>query len=303
MSIPHSDPASLSRSARTIEGLHNSNTLHWVGNAFQVTTCFPSTHLPAKRVSPFVHLDYAPPREFAALARGRRGGGWHPHKGVETVTMVWEGAVAHRDNAGHSGIIGAGDVQWTTAASGLLHEEYHAEEMTRRGGPMHMMQLWVNLPKKDKAAAPCYQSLAAATIPSVSSEGGARIRIIAGEYAGAEGPARTFTPVTLLDAQLNRGALLSVKLPARYNALALIAKGRVRAGAAAATGGQLVLFANDGTHIELASEADGTHVVVLAGEPIDEPIVQYGSFVMNTVEEVEQAVRDAQQGKFGPQQE
>jgi quercetin 2,3-dioxygenase len=286
--------------ARSVEGIHRSTTFHWVGNGFHVSTYFPSENLPPERVSPFVLMDYGPPKEFGPLSHGKRGVGWHPHRGFETVTLAWEGAVAHRDNAGHAGVIGPGDVQWMTAASGIFHEEYHAEQLTRQGGRMHMMQLWVNLPSKDKFAPPGYQPITASEIPNVAIEGGGRVRIIAGEYEGARGPAHTFTPITMLDATLSAGARLAAAIPASYNALAVVAKGRVRAGSLVATAGELVLFANDGARVELEADEEGTHAIILAGEPIGEPIVQYGPFVMNTVQEIEQAMRDVQRGKFGP---
>jgi redox-sensitive bicupin YhaK (pirin superfamily) len=297
---PSTDARSGHDGARSVEAVHRSTTFHWVGNGFHVSTYFPGAHLPAERVSPFVLMDYGPPKEFAPLAHGKRGVGWHPHRGFETVTLAWEGGVAHRDNAGHAGVIGPGDVQWMTAAAGIFHEEYHAEELTRRGGRMHMMQLWVNLPKKDKLAPPAYQPIVAGDIPNVALDGGGQVRVIAGEYQGARGPARTFTPITMLDVTLNAGGRLGVPLPASYNALAVVAKGRVRAGAQSAKMGELVLFANDGGNVELAADEDGTHVIILAGEPLGEPIVQYGPFVMNTVREIEQAIADVQRGKFGP---
>jgi redox-sensitive bicupin YhaK (pirin superfamily) len=285
---------------RSVEGVHRSTTFHWVGNGFYVSTYFPNDALTPGRVSPFVLMDYGPAKEFSPLARGKRGVGWHPHRGFETVTLAWEGSIAHRDNAGHAGVIGPGDVQWMTAASGIFHEEYHAEELTRRGGRMHMMQLWVNLPKKDKGAPPGYQPIMASQIPTVALGGGSQVRVIAGEYEGVRGPARTFTPITMLDATLKAGAGLRAALPSTYNALAVVARGRARAGQVAATTGELVLFANDGAQIELTAEEDDTHVIVLAGEPLGEPVVPYGPFVMNTMAEIEEAIRDVQQGKFGP---
>jgi redox-sensitive bicupin YhaK (pirin superfamily) len=284
---------------RTVDGVHRSTGFHWVGDGFHVSTYFPSEQLTSERVSPFLLMDYGPPREFGPLARGKRGVGWHPHRGFETVTLAWEGSVAHRDNAGHKGVIGPGDVQWMTAASGIFHEEYHEEEFTRRGGRMHMMQLWVNLPKKDKSAPPGYQPIGSAQIPEVSSDGGSKVRVVAGEYRGARGPARTFTPITLLDVSLSSGTRLPVSLPASYNVLAVVAKGRVSAGGFSAGTGELLLFANDGERIEL-SAAEDSHLIVLSGQPIDEPIVQYGPFVMNTVAEIEQAMFDVSRGKFGP---
>ena len=297
-------PQSISQSnveseERSVEAIHQSTTFHWVGNGFHVSTYFPSPNLAPERVSPFVLMDYGPPKEFPPLARGKRGVGWHPHRGFETVTLAWEGSVAHRDNAGHAGVIGPGGVQWMTAASGIFHEEYHEEQFSRRGGRMHMMQLWVNLPKRDKAAPPGYQPIAAADIPSVPLEGGGHVRVIAGEYNGVRGPAHTFTPITMLDVRLIAGTRLRVSLPASYNGLAVVAQGRAKAGRFSGGAGELVLFKNDGAYLELAAEQDA-HVIVLAGEPIDEPIVQYGPFVMNAVEEIEQAITDVELGKFGP---
>jgi redox-sensitive bicupin YhaK (pirin superfamily) len=284
---------------RSVEGIHRSTTFHWVGNGFYVSTYFPSAKLPAARVSPFVLMDYGPPKEFAPLARGKRGVGWHPHRGFETVTLAWEGSVAHRDNAGHAGVIGPGDAQWMTAASGIFHEEYHEEELTRRGGRLHMMQLWVNLPRKDKTAPPNYQGLVASQFPLVPLAKGGHVRVLAGDYEGAKGPAHTFTPITMLDVELHAGEDLSAALPSTYNALAVVAKGSISAGAASASTGELVLFANDGERLTLTARED-SHVIVLSGEPIHEPIVQYGPFVMNTVGEIEQAMLDVERGKFGP---
>jgi redox-sensitive bicupin YhaK (pirin superfamily) len=291
--------------ARSVEGVYRSTTFHWVGNGFYVSTYFPSRQLPPERVSPFVLMDYGPAREFAPLVQGKRGVGWHPHRGFETVTLAWEGAVAHRDNAGHAGLIGPGDVQWMTAGSGILHEEYHSEELTRRGGRMHMMQLWVNLPRKDKFAPPAYQPITSAQIPQVPLEGGGHVRVIAGEFGEARGPARTFTPITMLDARLPAGrgpARLSVPLPPGHNALAVVAKGRVAPPDATASTGELLLFGNDGDRLELTADPAGgdAHVIVLAGQPLGEPIVQYGPFVMNTLEDIERAVEDFEAGKFGP---
>jgi len=284
--------------ARTLGSVHQSTEFHWVGDGFHVSTYFPSNNLASERMSPFVLMDYGPPREFKSLAKGKRGVGWHPHRGFETVTLAWEGAVAHRDNAGNRGVIGPGDVQWMTAASGIFHEEYHEESFTRRGGRMHMMQLWVNLPKESKWASPGYQPIVAGTIPVIPIEGGGTVRVIAGQYAGAQGPARTFTPITLLDVNLKADVGLAVPLPETYNAFAVVAQGQVQISEATAHTGELVVFKNDGSHIELIATVD-SHVIVLSGEPINEPIVQYGPFVMNTVEEIRQALLDVNRGTFG----
>jgi redox-sensitive bicupin YhaK (pirin superfamily) len=298
--LTQADAAADARVNRSVEGIHRSTSLHWVGNGFHVSTYFPSAKLPSERVSPFVLMDYGPPKEFTPLARGKRGVGWHPHRGFETVTLAWEGSVAHRDNAGHAGVIGPGDVQWMTAGAGVFHEEYHEEKLTRQGGRMHMMQLWVNLPKRDKAAAPAYQPIETADIPSVAlKDGGGAVRVIAGEYEGARGPAKTFTPLTMLDVRLKAGASLPVALPASFNAFAVVAEGRVRADGFSGGAGELILFENNGARLEIHAEEDA-HIVILAGEPIDEPIVQYGPFVMNTIDEIRQAMIDVNLGKFGP---
>ena len=284
---------------RTVESVHRSTTFHWVGDGFHVSTYFPSEGLPPERVSPFVLMDYGPPKEFKPLAAGKRGVGWHPHRGFETVTLAWEGAVAHRDNAGHAGVIGPGDVQWMTAGGGIFHEEYHEEDFTRRGGRMHMMQLWVNLPGKDKGTPPAYQPITTADIPRVQLPGQGEVRVIAGSHQGARGPAHTFTPITMLDVRLQAGEKLPITLPASHNVLAVVAKGRVRAGAESAGAGELILFSNDGERLELFATEE-SHVVVLAGEPLDEPVVAYGPFVMNSVDEIRQAIADVNSGRFGP---
>ncbi len=288
-------------SARTLEAIYRSTEFHWVGDGFYVSTYFPSANLSSERMSPFLLMDYGPSREFKPLERGKRGVGWHPHRGFETVTLAWEGAVAHRDNAGNRGVIGPGDVQWMTAASGIFHEEYHEEEFTRKGGRMHMMQLWVNLPKKSKWAPPGYQPIPSEKSPVVELDRGT-VRVIAGSFDGASGPARTFSPITMLDVNLKSGANLPVPLPSTYNAFVVVAEGRLRIGDQSARAGELAVFKNDGGTIELTAETDA-HLIVLSGEPINEPIVQYGPFVMNTVEEIRQAIFDVNRGKFGPEPE
>jgi redox-sensitive bicupin YhaK (pirin superfamily) len=292
-------PATLAET-RTVESVHRSTTFHWVGNGFYVSTYFPSEQLTPEQTSPFVLMDYGPSKQFSPLQQGKRGVGWHPHRGFETVTLAWEGAVAHRDNAGHAGVIGPGDVQWMTAGDGIFHEEYHEEKFSRAGGAMHMMQLWVNLPRKDKAAAPNYQPLTAGQIPRVElPDGRGAARVIAGTFRGATGPAKTFTPMTMLDVTLAAGGELPVELPRGWNVLAVVAKGHVRAGAEEARAGELLLFAKDGERLVVTADEE-SHVIVLAGEPIDEPVVAYGPFVMNSFEEIRQAAYDVQAGRFGP---
>jgi redox-sensitive bicupin YhaK (pirin superfamily) len=295
---PAAQPVALAET-RTVESVHRSTTFHWVGNGFYVSTYFPSEALTPERTSPFVLMDYGPTKQFSPLGHGKRGVGWHPHRGFETVTLAWEGAVAHRDNAGHAGVIGPGDVQWMTAGDGIFHEEYHEEAFSRRGGAMHMMQLWVNLPRKDKAAAPNYQPITAAQIPRVElPDGRGAVRVIAGSFRGVTGPAKTFTPLVMLDATLGAGGELPVELPRGYNALAVVAKGRVRAATEEARAGELLVFAHDGERLLLTADEE-SHVIILAGEPIAEPVVAYGPFVMNSFDEIRQAVTDVQEGRFG----
>jgi quercetin 2,3-dioxygenase len=292
-------PATLAET-RTVESVHRSTTFHWVGNGFYVSTYFPSEQLTPEQTSPFVLMDYGPAKEFSPLGHGKRGVGWHPHRGFETVTLAWEGAVAHRDNAGHAGIIGPGDVQWMTAGDGIFHEEYHEEAFSRRGGAMHMMQLWVNLPRKDKAAAPNYQPITAAQIPRVElPDGHGAARVIAGTFRGVTGPAKTFTPMTMLDVTLAAGGEAPIEIPRGWNALAVVAKGRVHAGGEGARAGELLRFAHDGERLLLTADEE-SHVIILSGEPIGEPVVAYGPFVMNSFDEIRQAVTDVQEGRFGP---
>ncbi|MCP3145352.1 pirin family protein [Pyxidicoccus xibeiensis] len=286
---------------RTLESVHRGGPLHWVGDGFRVNTLVPSGHLTQERVSPFLLLDFHPRHEYPALAAGQRGVGWHPHRGFETVTLAFEGSVAHRDTAGHSGVIGPGDVQWMTAASGLLHEEYHEQGFSRRGGAFEMLQLWVNLPRARKMDAPGYQPITAEQIPVVPVEGGfnhSTVRIIAGTYGGTRGPARTFTPITLLDVRLGAGTDLEVPVPSHHNAMVLVATGRASVQDESVVSGELAVYANDGEHLTLHADED-THVIVLAGEPIREPIVHLGPFVMNTQREILQAIHDFESGRFG----
>jgi redox-sensitive bicupin YhaK (pirin superfamily) len=284
---------------RTVSGVFRATPQHWVGNGFYVSSYFPRQGLPAERVSPFLLMDYGPPRDFPPAARERRGVGWHPHRGFETVTVAWEGAVAHADNAGHRGVIGPGDVQWMTAASGIVHEEFHEDAFAREGGRLHMMQLWVNLPRKNKMDPPGYQPIVAADVPVVTlADGGGTVRVIAGEYSGAKGPAKTFTPLSLFDVDLAPNGRAAFALPRAHNAMAIVTSGKVTVAGKTIVAGELILFENDGAGFELTA-IDEAHLLVLAGEPIDEPIVQYGPFVMNTEDEIRRAYLDFQSGKFG----
>jgi redox-sensitive bicupin YhaK (pirin superfamily) len=280
---------------RKILGVTIAPKAHWVGDGFPVRSMLS----PESGLSPFLLLDYAGPATFTPTDVPR-GVGEHPHKGFETVTIVYQGELAHRDSTGNGGTIGPGDVQWMTAASGILHEEFHSEAFTRKGGTLEMVQLWVNLPAKDKSAAPGYQTLLTGDIPSVDlADGAGRVRVIAGDYEGRKGPARTFTPINIWDLRLNRDKTATLTLPEGHTVALAVLGGTVLVnGAEVVRAAQLVTFDRAGGAITLEANNDVT-VLVLSGEPINEPVVAHGPFVMNTVGEIKQAMLDFQNGKFG----
>lgn len=271
---------------------------HWVGDGFPVRSLI-SYHEHGAAISPFLLLDHAGPFEFPP-AEQPRGVERHPHRGFETVTIVYDGALAHRDSAGHGGVIGPGDVQWMTAGSGVIHEEFHEQEFTRRGGMFEVVQLWVNLPARFKMSPPKYQSLLQRDIPVVSLASGAgQARVIAGDFQTARGAATTFSPVDLWDVLLADGA--SATLPARegHVAAVLLLRGALRVnGSETMQAGSLALFDRAGAGLEVAAEGECA-LLFLGGEPINEPIAGRGPFVMNTPEEIHQAVRDYQSGRMG----
>ena len=283
---------------KNIIGIYTSPHMHWVGDGFPVRTLFSYDNL-AKHISPFLLLDHAGPAEFTPTTE-RRGVGQHPHRGFETVTIVYKGELEHRDSTGSGGKIGAGDVQWMTAASGILHEEFHSEGFAKSGGTLEMVQLWVNLPARDKMADPGYQTLLDADIPSIALKNNAgRLRLIAGEFDGQTGPARTFTPIDVWDLRLNGGQVLTLDLHEGRNTALVILRGTVQVNGLESVGeGQLVLFERQGNQLTLQASADAV-VLLLSGEPIDEPIVGHGPFVMNTEQEIHQAFADFQSGRFG----
>jgi redox-sensitive bicupin YhaK (pirin superfamily) len=280
---------------RKILGVTNSPKAHWVGDGFPVRSLLS----PESGLSPFLLLDYAGPAEFTPTDRPR-GVGQHPHRGFETVTIVYQGELEHRDSTGNGGTIGPGDVQWMTAASGILHEEFHSEAFTRTGGTLEMVQLWVNLPAKDKKAAPGYQTLLNAEIPTVAlADGAGHVRVIAGDYAGQTGPARTFTPINIWDLRLGRDKTTTLTLPEGHTVALAVLGGTVLVnGEEVARAGQLVAFARTGGAITLEANNDVT-VLVLSGAPINEPVVAHGPFVMSSVGEIKQAMLDFEQGRFG----
>lgn len=278
---------------KTILELLNANPKHWVGNGFPVRTLF-SYQLQEQRISPFLLLDHAAPTIFKPTT-ARRGVGQHPHRGFETVTLVYQGEVAHHDSLGQGGIIGPGDVQWMTAGAGILHEEYHSEPFAKAGGELHMVQLWVNLPARAKFTPARYQAITAEQIPQLElPDQVGRLRVIAGEYAGQQGPAKTHSPLQLLDMSLEPQAEFELGLVVNWPAMLVVLQGTLLVNQQSVVReGQTVLLSAQGDSVQLETN-NHTHLLVLSGEPLQEPIVGYGPFVMNTEQQIEQALTDLQ---------
>jgi redox-sensitive bicupin YhaK (pirin superfamily) len=283
---------------KKILGIHSAPRPHWVGDGFPVRSLFGYDGL-GRKLSPFLLLDHAAPTQFDPTTRPR-GVGAHPHRGFETVTIVYQGELAHRDSTGAGGLIGPGDVQWMTAAGGIVHEEFHSPAFTQSGGAMEMVQLWVNLPAKDKMAPAGYQTLLDADIPSIDlPDGAGRVRVIAGSFGGQRGPARTFTPIDVWDLRLAAGATGRFTAQPGHTLALVVLHGTVMVnGGEPARAGQLVHLARDGSAVEIEANGEAT-VLWLSGEPIDEPVVGYGPFVMNTEAEIHQAIADFNAGRFG----
>ena len=289
----------MSSNKRSIEAIIAPPPPHMVGDGFRVHNFFPNNQLiDKKRMSPFFMLDYGAKIEFNP-SNELRGVGVHPHAGFETVTVAYHGKIAHHDSAGNSGIIGEGDVQWMTAGSGLLHKEYHEKEFSKTGGLFQMVQLWVNLPAKFKKTKPKYQEITNKMMSRYDLPGDkGYIEVIAGEFNGVKGPASTFTPIHAYNARLKKDANLEMSFPADYNTGLLIIEGEAKINGEVAAQDHFVLLKNDGENFEIEATED-TVILVLSGEPINEPIAAYGPFLMNKWEEVEQAMHDVNSGKFG----
>ncbi|QTD88529.1 pirin family protein [Burkholderia anthina] len=283
---------------KKIQGVYSAPRGHWVGDGFPVRSMF-SYQSHGAHLSPFLLLDYAGPANFEP-ASAPRGVGQHPHRGFETVTIVYDGEVAHRDSTGAGGTIGPGDVQWMTAGSGILHEEFHSEAFTKRGGPLEMVQLWVNLPAADKMNAPGYQTILDADIPVVElPDGAGRARIIAGEFDGRRGPARTHTPIDVWDVRLAAGGRVRFPIAEGRTLAVVVLSGTLLVnGETVAREAQFVQLSRDGRDVELEANGDAK-LLILSGEPIDEPVVGYGPFVMNSQEEIRTAIDDFNSGRFG----
>jgi len=269
---------------------------HWVGDGFPVRSLF--SYAGGNLFDPFLLLDYAGPHTFAP-AEAHRGVEEHPHRGFETVTIVYQGELEHRDSSGSSGVIGAGDVQWMTAASGVVHEEFHSERFTREGGTLEMVQLWVNLPAKAKTSPPRYQSLLKAEIPVVELPSGAgQLRVIAGNFQGTPGAAQTFTPMNVWDVELADAAVWDCELPEGHTALIVMQSGAIQMNGSQVNATELAVLDRAGSKLSIATDTKA-RLLVLTGEPIGEPVVGQGPFVMNTREEISQAIEDYRQGRMG----
>jgi redox-sensitive bicupin YhaK (pirin superfamily) len=284
--------------AKKVLGIYEKGSTHWVGDGFPVRNMFPSNGVESE-INPFLMLDYAGPKSFAPTNKPR-GVDEHPHRGFETVTIAYQGSVEHRDSSGNAGTIGPGDVQWMTAASGVVHEEKHERAFAAQGGIFEMIQLWVNLPKAYKMSKPRYQTLLSNQIPVVQLDGGSYARVIAGGLAGTKGPAKTFTPVNVIDVRLKAGTKPLLHLPDGHNTGVVLLHGGVLVnGTDDLTGeAKLAVLSAAGETVSLEARKDST-LLVLTGEPINEPVASYGPFVMNTEEELVQAVKDYQAGKMG----
>ncbi len=269
---------------------------HWVGDGFPVRSLF--SYGGGNEFDPFLLLDYAGPHDFPPTA-GKRGVDVHPHKGFETVTILYQGELAHRDSSGGNGRLGPGDVQWMTAGNGIVHEEFHSEQFSKQGGTLEMIQLWVNLRSENKSTPPKYQDLRDAQFPRVELRGNAGIaRVIAGEFADARGAARTFSPMNVWDLKLNANASVELRVPDGHTTVLVAQSGRVIVNESSMNALELALFERDGDSINLQSETE-SRVLILTGQPLGEPVVGQGPFVMNTREEIYKAIQEYQLGKMG----
>ncbi len=269
-----------------------------VGDGFRVYNYFPSGYAIRGRLSPFLMLDFNPAYDFGKSDKPR-GVDVHPHKGFETVTIAYKGSVEHYDSSGNSGVINPGDVQWMTAGSGILHKEFHEREFSKKGGLFEMIQLWINLPKKDKLAAPKYQALVGAEMNKAILPGdGGTVNVIAGKLNDIKGSASTFTDINLFDIRLNKGGEMTTDIPASHNTAILVVEGSIEVNGQNAGLHDFVLFKNEGQSVALKANEKSV-LLLLSGTPIDEPIAQHGPFVMNTQQELQETFREYEAGKFG----
>lgn len=286
-------------STKKVEIIVQPRPAHFVGDGFRVHNFIPSGYrLDMKRMDPFIMLDYNSKFHFSGTETPR-GVGVHPHRGFETVTIAYHGRVEHADSAGGGGVIGEGDVQWMTAASGVLHKEFHETEWAKQGGIFQMVQLWVNLPAKDKMSLPKYQAIKNSEMKKVDLGEKGFVEVIAGEYQNEKGPASTFSPVNLMNAKLKKGGKADFSFPANFNTAALVVEGSISVnGEKNVPTDHFILFKNEGENFIIEATEDAV-VLVISGEPLNEPIFPHGPFVMNSREEIIQAFEDFNTGKFG----
>lgn len=281
---------------KTLDKILRNDAGHWVGDGFPVRSLF-SYHGDTEAISPFLLFDYAGPWNFEPVTGNPRGVGEHPHKGFETVTIIYDGEVSHRDSTGGGGTIGTGEVQWMTAGSGIIHEEFHSPGFSKSGGPFRMVQLWVNLPAKDKATPAKYQAITRDAIEDVTFDGG-RARIIAGEFDGTRGPATTFTPINLWDVRLEADSEVTLPLPDGHTSMIAVLSGHVNIDGKGVGEAEIASFSRDGSGVTVRADGDAM-LLVMTGEPIDEPVFGHGPFVMNTEAEIREAFAEFNSGKFG----
>jgi len=283
---------------RQIESIITPPDHHWVGDGLKVQNFIPSK-IPWERISPFVMLDYGPKNNFPP-SEVPKGVGSHPHRGFETVTIVYKGRLEHNDSRGNSGIIGEGEVQWMTAGSGILHKEYHEKNFSKSGGELQMVQLWVNLPAKDKMTEPKYQALTKNEIVRLELQNEAgTAQIIAGEFNGQKGPAFTFSPVNLVNLHLKPNSETDILIPKDFNASILVLEGEVEINGEKVVENKMALLKNDGNEEVVIKAKKNSILLIISGQPLNEPIASYGPFLMNSREEIIQAMEDFDAGKFG----
>jgi redox-sensitive bicupin YhaK (pirin superfamily) len=282
---------------KKIKYIRKPTEQHWVGDGFHVHTLIQPGGGLYESISPFILMDYAAPTTFSPT-QAKRGVGEHPHRGFETVTFVYDGEVSHRDSAGGGGTIGKGDVQWMTAASGVVHEEFHSEDFAKSGGDFEMVQLWVNLPAADKMSSPKYQGIRSNDFPVVELNSKVEAKVFTGNSLGVEGTASTYTDMDIFDLKILEGGEFDLSLPSGRNTIILVRKGKLLVEEKNINEKDLIIFERVGEIISLKA-IENTELLILSAVPIDEPIANYGPFVMNTAQELQTAMSDYQNGKMG----
>ncbi len=278
--------------------VEHSMQTHMVGDGFKVSQLMPGYgRNMTPETSPFLMLDYNKPLEIKGSMTHRGGVGFHPHRGFETVTIAYSGEVEHHDTEGNHGVITPGEVQWMTAGSGLFHQEYISEKISKSGGMLHFVQLWIDLPKEYKMCEPKYQALTNDIVPEIPFENG-KVRIFAGNYNGNKGAATTFSPIELYDVRFEKAGNFEFSVPDRQNTMILVIEGEANINGRDYQHGNLAYFGLDGTDFEVIAKTDSTKILVMSGTPLNQNVVNYGSFVMTSPEEIMQAFKDMNAGKM-----